>query len=346
MRKLIYLLCLFALPAYSQTLRLPLQKAGEGSFYISEVIDGRKDTLNNGSVTIGGKKTSVKFENGLSDQLMRFSTSLYPSGTDKLPVVLIIRKLTLSDRPFTSSRIYKADITLEFSRRDHNLLTKLVELSTWVEQGAVKNPEEVQVKNITDILQKMYVQFNDLVLRQSDDPLFANEIIFNVTGEKAESKETDTIYWRTDRKLTWEDFKGEPNSNYYAALSNCAFAQSIEPGLQNKKGIITIYIRAALLKKGSWVRKSQATNDVLKHEQLHFDIAEWQVRKLRKTISEAALNLENYEFEINKISDIAWIEYNKIQSAYDAETKHGTIDAEQDKWNKIVQEGLVEYEKY
>jgi hypothetical protein len=346
MQKLTGLLCLLTLSGFSQTLHLPLQKEKESSFYISEVIDARKDTLNNGSVTINTKKTAAQFENGLADQVMKFSASLYTPKEEKLPVVLKIKKLTLSDRPYTNSRIYKADITLEFLRRDHSILTRLVELSTWVEQGAGKNAISVQEKNISDILLKMFSQFDELASRQVDDPLFAHEILFKVTGEKPISAETDTIYWSSNRKLSWSDFKGDASGNYYAALSNCAFSQSIEPGIHNEKGVINIYIRAAFLKRGSWVRKSQANNEVLNHEQLHFDIAEWQVRKLRKAVSEADLNLENYEAVINKLSDAAWTEYNKIQAAYDEETQHGTIDKAQEKWNKLVAEGLTEFNDY
>lgn len=346
MHRLTWLLCLLTVNVFSQSLKLPLQQEKESSFYIAEVIDGRKDTLNNGGLTVNGKKTPVQFENGLAAQIMLFSASLHRSSSEKLPVVLKISKLTLSDRAYGSSRIYKADVTLEFLRRDHSILTKLVELSTWTEKGGGKNGAEVQVNNISDIISKMFVQFNDLVNKETEDPLFASEIIFKVTGNKASVRETDTIYWSESRKLTWDDFKGETSGSYYAALSNCAFAQSIEPGIYNRKGIINIYIRSAFLKKGSWVRKSQATEEVLAHEQLHFDIAEWQVRKLRKAVAEADLNLDNYESVITKLSDVAWTEYNKLQTKYDEESKHGTLDKEQQKWNKIVADGLKEYSSY
>jgi hypothetical protein len=337
MRLLILILLPFTCPGQFV---LPAAAPLESSFYVTDVIDDRKDPLNNGLITESGKKIPAVFEGGIAAQLKTFSGDMMQYGPGKLPVVLQIRKLVLSERMAGSSRVCKVDLTLEFLRRDHGVLTKLVELSTWMEQGSGKNAKPLHDKIIADILKKMFGQFDELVKKQTDDPLFAHEIEFRVTSKQTVKEETDTIYWSQERKLTWADFKGEPKGTYYAALSNCAFAQSIEPVMENGKGIIYIYVRAALLKKGSWVRSAQATDEVLQHEQLHFDIAEWQVRRLRKAISEAKLTLDNYESLIDQLTDAAWAEYNKIQSDYDLETRHGINDPEQQKWNKTVAENL------
>jgi hypothetical protein len=346
MHKFLLLFCLIAFSSPAQQLVLPKPEAVERSFYVEQVIDGRKDTLSNGNVTISGKKTAAQFLNGAAQQFFLFASTKLTGREHKFPVTLRIKRLLLTDRVSGNSRIYKTDLTLEFLRKDGNTLTQLLELSTWIEQGASKNAQGIQEKNITEILSKMFDQFDDVIQKQSNDPLFASKIVFRITGNKPVIQETDTIYWSKERKLTWKDFKGDPTSNYYAAQSNCAFAQSIEPQTEGNAGVIYIYVRAALLKKGSWVRKDQASDEVLRHEQLHFDIAEWQVRKLRKSLNEADLSLDNYEETVSKISNAAWDEYNRMQAAYDTETKHGTIEAEQVKWNKMVADGLVEFESY
>jgi Bacterial protein of unknown function (DUF922) len=347
MHKLILILLLFPVSLAGQQLILPSVAGMNSHFYVSTVIDGRKDSLNNGSITISGVKNPALFSEGASVQIKKYTASLLVAENFKLPVVIRIKKLMLSDRVSGKSRIYKADMTLEFLRNDNELLTQLVELSTWMEQGASKNSNKsVQEKNISDIISRMIMQFEDLVVKQQNDPLFAPKIQFKISSGKANISENDTIIWTSNRKLTWNDFQGSPNSDYYAALSNCAFSQSIEPQRVQDTGVIYIYIRAALLKKGSWVQKDKANQDILNHEQIHFDIAEWHVRKLRKAISDAKLDLQNYEQVINRLTVIAWEEYSRTQKDYDAETEHGTIDKEQTKWNNLVAEKLKEFEDY
>ncbi len=347
MQKLLYLLLLIPSLLFSQELQLSPSTASIKNFYVLDVTDGRKDTLNNGMISLNNKKTAAEFKYGAASQMEVFASSLL-KNEEKIPIVLQINKLLLSDRTSGSTRIYKVDLSLEFMRSDKGVNTKLIELSTWMEQGAGKNAKGIHEKVLSEILKKMFLQFDELIIKQQNDPLFCKEIIFRVLSKHSANtgEESDTIYWSSDRKLTWDDFKGEPNSSYFAALSNCAFAQAIEPVVENKTGYINIYIRSALLKKGSWVRKSQSDDDVLNHEQLHFDIAEWQVRSLRKSISEADLNLEMYEVTINKLTDVAWKQYNKIQADYDEETAHGTIVEKQQSWNKLVAEKLAELEKY
>lgn len=348
MQKLIYLLLLL-IPGslFSQELQLSPSTAAIKNFYVVDVTDSRKDTLNNGMISVNNKKSAASFKTSAASQIAYCASSLVKTE-DKIPIVLQINKLLLSDRISGSTRIYKVDLSLEFMRTDKGIHTKLIELSTWMEQGAGKNAKGIHEKVLSEILKKMFLQFDELILKQQDDPLYCKEIIFRVLSKHPANtgEEKDTIYWSSDRKLTWDDFKGEPNSSYFAALSNCAFAQSIEPAVENRTGYINIYIRSALLKKGSWVRKSQSDDDVLKHEQLHFDIAEWHVRELRKSISQADLNLEMYEVTINKLTDVAWKQYNKIQSDYDEETAHGTILEKQQNWNKLVADKLADLEKY
>lgn len=347
MYRILILLCISITISRAQQIELTLPASVNSHFYIESVTDGRKDTLNNGSITSGGKKSTAVFNGGIAAQVQKFTSARLTPAENKLAAIITVKKIFLSDRVSGNSRIYKADLSLEFKRKDRDVIIDLVDLSTWIEQGGSKTGSDgVQEKNISEILIRMLTQFEELVLRQHDDPLFAPHIEFKVTGNKPAPGETDTIFWNEKRKLTWDDFKGEPSGTYFAALSNCAFAQSVEPNSESGKGIIYIYLRAALLKKGSWVKKDQANDDILKHEQLHFDIAEWQVRKLRKAISEASLNLLNYEVVINRLSSDAWTEYNKLQSAYDSETKHGTVTTEQEKWNKTVAAGLKELESY
>jgi len=86
--------------------------------------------------------------------------------------------------------------------------------------------------------------------------------------------------------------------------------------------------------------------EVLNHEQLHFDITEVFARKL---YGEAAL-LKDEPGDIpakakelfNRINS----ECEKMQEQYDDETQHGTVIDRQTAWNKKVNELLKQYEPY
>ena len=268
------------------------------------------------------------------------------ADTTILAVVINIKKLVLTERTSARGNIAKTELTIQFLRKYNDELTQLFELNTWMEQSALKDASILQEKNIRDILGRMMVQFNKFLSDHPDDPQLAHHIEFKVIHPTDDNLQDDTIYWARARKLEWEDFHGLPTDEIFAAQSNCAFGQGIQPTVENGIGIFYITIRAAFLKKGSWFRKDQNSDEVLLHEQLHFDIAEWQIRNLRKSIINSRFNLNTYADVINKLYENAWNTYSVIQSAYDDETVHGTKKEEQEKWNLKVIKGLNDLSDY
>ena len=313
-------------------------------FYVEQIIDGRKDTLNNGFTLLNKKKVPLKFEGGLAFQLFNYVEKVLPlRDTSKLSVILRISKLGLSERTTAREIIAKADMAIEFLRNVNGELTKVYELHTWMEKSAFKDGETLHEKNVREIVNRILKQFNETLLQHSDEIMLKPQISFKVINPDDEQPDDDTLYWSSARKLNWNDFKGNPTNEVYAAQSNCAFAQSIIPIVENGAGIFYISVRAGFFKESSWVRKDQNTPVILLHEQLHFDIAEWQIRQLRKEIASANLNLGNYLIKINSLYNEAWNRYNAIQNEYDTETDHGTIPEDQEKWAKKVEMALNEF---
>ncbi len=107
--------------------------------------------------------------------------------------------------------------------------------------------------------------------------------IYKVPNFKTHEKE---IEWTANRKLTWEDFKGNPktftNSNT-AAETYCGF------GFQTNR--VTMFKNAKIFTLNSfntnlsWIRPDQKNSaDLLEHEQGHFDLCEVYTRQLRKKL--------------------------------------------------------------
>ncbi|MFK8102915.1 MAG: hypothetical protein AB8G15_10340 [Saprospiraceae bacterium] len=143
------------------------------------------------------------------------------------------------------------------------------------------------------------------------------------------AKDTDILYWNADKRLSWDDFAGEPRFDYegVAALTSS--------GIVHYKGCkdnnINYRVRAYFEKHESWVKEEALTTHHLRHEQLHFDITELFARKLRKVLSERAFKCgQEEEFE-TFVS--AYLEnWRNEQQKYDLLSRHSMDRATQKEW--------------
>jgi len=93
------------------------------------------------------------------------------------------------------------------------------------------------------------------------------------------------IEWSADRKLTWDDFKGEPDTANFPntlALTNSGFGY--ESGINMFKDG-QVFVQSVFNTNLSWVVPEGRNDYVLRHEQIHFDITEIYSRKLRKELA-------------------------------------------------------------
>ena len=151
------------------------------------------------------------------------------------------------------------------------------------------------------------------------------------------SSTDSTILWNNDRTLDWSDFLAKPDS-----LSEYKAMTFVQIGLKSEQldDRIIVEIPTCFYKNLSWT-KSLNNPKLLKHEQLHFDIAELMARKIRKEFSKYVLK----EFEI-AYKDLKCIyrkyygdEFDRYSKNYDQDTKHGTVESKQKQWElKIVKE--------
>lgn len=151
----------------------------------------------------------------------------------------------------------------------------------------------------------------------------------------------DTIIWKTDSLLRPEDFKAKPKSNGPLGLSYVGYLCYTNEA----NGELILNVEAIFVKSKSYIVKN--TEYVLKHEQIHFDIAELHARRLRKRIDEVDFKkIKSVQNEINKLQDKTVKEYNKEQADYDKDTEHGLNAAKQKVWNEKIQAAIKELDKY
>lgn len=179
----------------------------------------------------------------------------------------------------------------------------------------------------------------NLLFRKYPFFLILTLIVFGVEGftQTLPEKENDTIIvWTKDRKLNWTDFQSPikfSDSTNTAAESEIAIDLiSIPINEYDYEYIVYPYFYKNL--------SSTITDDlhILKHEQVHFDIAELFARKIRlkiKQLNKQEFNMDKYNSEIENIYN----EYSDYQIKYDKETLHSLITEKQIEWeNKIAKE--------
>lgn len=154
-----------------------------------------------------------------------------------------------------------------------------------------------------------------------------------------------TIVWSEQRKLTWDDFKGEPDLvNFPNALAVTNSGMSYESERQFFKNG-KVFIQSMFNTYSSWVLPEGRTEYVLRHEQIHFDLTEIYTRKLRKAFEDANIT-SNDAYEARQIFDRISSELSMKQDQYDAETIRGERQDIQEKWEAIVVIELAKYDLY
>ncbi|WP_299226567.1 DUF922 domain-containing protein [uncultured Psychroserpens sp.] len=159
--------------------------------------------------------------------------------------------------------------------------------------------------------------------------------------------EAVTLTWDESKKLKWSDFKGEVETDSDATAvtaSGITFSYS----LKKTDGRITSFktnVEAHFYPEKSWYIKKKGNDYILAHEQLHFDITELHVRKLRYEMAQLKVtpsikaDLDMLHSHINKA-------LAKMQQLYDTESQNSINKEQQAKWNAFVSKELKTYEAY
>jgi hypothetical protein len=150
------------------------------------------------------------------------------------------------------------------------------------------------------------------------------------------------------KTLTWGDFQGtpDPQKTNLQAFTSATFnlptlTPTLIPGTRDYHFEDNVAITITMNSQRSW--KRQPPNDLLKHEQCHYDIVALVARDLFIDIMQLKANtypngpaaladlrpiLTKYNGKVQKISDI----YDSPQ-----QTNHGNSPPSQAKWNAMIQ---------
>ena len=151
----------------------------------------------------------------------------------------------------------------------------------------------------------------------------------------------DTINWRPNYKLNWEDFKAKPDSlSEFGAETRAGIRYELS--FSDKSFTYNIY--CYFVKKTSWVRVKSDYG--LIHEQGHFNIAELFARKLKKKFKDYKFNYTTINKDLLAIFEQNNAERKKMDILYDKETDFSRKHKEQKLWNEKINNDLLKLESY
>ena len=157
----------------------------------------------------------------------------------------------------------------------------------------------------------------------------------------------ETISWNESRKLTWEDFKAQPNTEIEAVAltaSGITFGYSVKTAGSRIIDFSTS-VQVHFYPNKSWYLKEKGNTHILEHEQLHFDITELYARKFREQLGRLVVN-QNLKEQINRLHHAINEAVNETQKRYDSQTNHSINTEMQRQWNSFIKEELEALDKY
>jgi hypothetical protein len=149
----------------------------------------------------------------------------------------------------------------------------------------------------------------------------------------------NAILWNEKQPLQWLHFSGPVNEN--SRFDAESFAEVKFNYVFNSPTDFYFDVYANFNKDISWCKKEYQTADLLKHEQLHFDIAGLYAKRL-KAAFEGFQYSEDFKNEIQQIFDQKKTEYHLMQQQYDEETNHSLKKERQKDWEVSISVQLNE----
>ena len=181
-------------------------------------------------------------------------------------------------------------------------------------------------------------------------------------GYNDDCKESEFVIWDKNRPLTWEDFQGTPGT--FAEDEDFATLSADDTGAQivtyldsewwwNKSSnipceykITKVNVAASMSITESWFRPDAIEgeeDEILKHEQGHFDIAQIHAQKFIAEHEDKTFACPSGLYDNDAIDAILqedWTllidERNAMDILYDKETLHHDNREEQAKWDKKI----------
>jgi uncharacterized protein DUF922 len=204
------------------------------------------------------------------------------------------------------------------------------------------------IVNTKSSLTKAIILLLIVTLESFSNAPYPTEIGTNTKNNYYKTPKGLVIDWSDSHKLKQSDFmaKRKGSSGFAVATTASAFGYSIV----NDNGTISGSIYVRFYCDSSWwnpeYKVSDIQDEILDHEQLHFDICELFGRKLFKEMVSLRKSGRSNGNNIDRMHTRLERQYSQYQDKYDKETNHSIDRTAQKKWDKKVKKELHELAEY
>lgn len=315
-------------------------------YYIARVIDERVDLNPTAFVVVdlkrGNNLETVNLKGGTIAALEDYILEAYPRDNNLRPVVIKVKDCKLIEKlkdPKTGAVEGEIHLDFTFAMEKGDELVDLLDF-----QGGISYQRGIRQVNLLEAFLRRSVNlsmkyFNDWIKKDAaNNQKLAKSVRLEISNYQGQH-DNDTVFYSTDRPLTWEDFKGKPRFNNYAASIFASIGYESNSKVENGEIVVDLVLKTYMLKSSSWVRSGN-NGYGLNHEQRHFDIAKIVTERLKNTLQTLPLEPHNYERKVSFHYLEAFREMNQMQEDYDQQTSNGTNGSAQQRWNEKIDTAL------
>lgn len=149
----------------------------------------------------------------------------------------------------------------------------------------------------------------------------------------------------SDGKLAWTDFTGPVIENSsFQAYTSYKFRTKYE-SVQYDGNFAIIDGFEAILEldpEKTWAKMDKVTDELLVHEQGHFNLGILTVQEINKRVSETKFTRANLNSQLKRIIDETSRKYKQLTLKYDKETDHSKNIKQQERWNQFFLEKIAD----
>lgn len=143
------------------------------------------------------------------------------------------------------------------------------------------------------------------------------------------------------RPLQWSDFSGKPDKSApYDAYTYWNIRSKMNPvPFHGDTAVVTGTVWVELGEK-SWLKEGRGTEELLRHEQGHFNIGRLCMLEIAEKIKTTYFSRSDYGGKLTALFRETIEKYRTLELKYDADTRHSANKEEQGKWNAYFDEKL------
>lgn len=150
----------------------------------------------------------------------------------------------------------------------------------------------------------------------------------------------ESVLWNPEIPLSWNNFKDIPTEgDTSAALTASGISYQFSAEQINEEIVLDFQVSAFFYPQKSWYKPEVCDENILNHEQLHFDIAELFARKMEIKVKKKRFTA-NVKKEIKEIYQSIIKELSAFQDVYDRETDFSRNIPNQRLWNQKIKTAL------